>query len=209
MSSVSNVLLAEPAAEPADEPEAPTPEEIISKMSPEDLEGLQSLQNLTLSLGIPTTKTILRFLIDSSDQEPADKNQAYAFVETLSPITEIGCMELKYQTPQKTQKVSYMLIDECAKNYDVVAELDKIKKDINPDKWQEVLHNASMIVFYCRIVYAKLVQGNIEQIQKWFRRSAGDRCDDIAVLHVDPTNNTLYCKLLENYPKRVGIHIRD
>ena len=188
--------------------EEPTPEEIKSKIPAEDMEGLQDLHNLTLSIGIPITKKNLHYLIDISQLEKAEKISAAAFVAALSPITEVGCMKIEHKSVTDTAvKTNYMLFDECAKDYELGKELDKIKNDIAADRWPEVLHHASMLVFYCRIVYSKLVRENLGQIQKWFRRDASDKCEDIIILKVDPTNTTLYCDLLVDYPKRVGIRI--
>ena len=213
---VPSVLIELPSADvaPTEEvEELPTLEEVKSKIPEEDMEGLQSLHNLTLSIGIPITKKILHYLIDFSQMEKTEKISAYAFVASLSPITEIGCMKIEYKSVLETQtsdlKTKYMLFDECAKDYDLGGELDKIKNEIAADKWPEVLHHASMLVFYCRIVYSKLVRENLEQIKKWFRRDAGAECEDLFILKVDPTNTTLYCEALVDYPKRVGIRICD
>lgn len=210
---VPSVLIELPSADVAPVEELPTLEEVKSKIPEEDMEGLQSLHNLTLSIGIPITKKILHYLIDFSQMEKTEKISAYAFVASLSPITEIGCMKIEYKSVLETQtsdlKTKYMLFDECAKDYDLGGELDKIKNEIATDKWPEVLHHASMLVFYCRIVYSKLVRENLEQIKKWFRRDAGAECEDLFILKVDPTNTTLYCEALVDYPKRVGIRICD
>jgi len=208
-----SVLIELPSADVAPIEELPTLEEVKSKIPEEDMEGLQSLHNLTLSIGIPITKKILHYLIDFSKMEKSEKISAYAFVASLSPITEIGCMKIEYKSVLETQtsdlKTKYMLFDECAKDYDLGGELDKIKNEIAVEKWPEVLHHASMLVFYCRIVYSKLVRENLEQIKKWFRREDGADCEDLFILKVDPVNTTLYCEALVEYPKRVGIRVCD
>ena len=193
---------------------APTPEteakaqEFIEKIgaTTEDREGLLSLQNLTLSMGLPAARACFRMMLDANDANAAVRDWAEREIAAFSPVTEVGCIQVDYfDRLSGRSAVARVLLDECPRDHDLGAEIAKLRPRVDDEKWVEVVKHISMLVHLGRSVYAQVAERSKPLIRRIYGRRADHACADEMKLGVDSRNTTLFVD--PRWPVRIGIYI--
>jgi len=201
----------EPIVSPEMEQKA---QEFINKIGANetDREGLQSLQNLTLSMGLPAARASFKFMLDaapatSPQRDKVIKKEALKEIENFSPITEVGCMQIDfYNNETKRPDRAYLLLDECSRDHNLTAELIKLRRVVSEEKWLEVVKHMSMLVHLGRSVYSQVAAKHKPLIRRIFNRPADHDCADMLQLGVDSRNTTLFVD--PKWPRRIGIFMK-
>lgn len=176
--------------------------EDILKNRPQDAAGLRDLQNLSLSMGLPATRSLFRHMLAASEAPAAVKLEAARAVADLSPVSEVGCMKVDYTDSMSGQPaVAYLLLGACDKNHDMARQINKLKPFIGEDKWAEILRHLSMLMYFGRNVYAN----SAKQLRETIASLDIGPVEDFLEARVDVENSTLY--LCAGWPRRVGIYI--
>lgn len=176
--------------------------EDILKNRPQDAAGLRDLQNLSLSMGLPATRSLFRHMIAASDASAAVKLEVSRAVAGLSPVSEVGCMKVDYVDKLNGQPaVAYLLLGACDKNHDMVRQINKLKPFIGDDKWAEILQHLSMLMYFGRNVYAN----SAKQLRESIASLNIGPVEDFLEAKVDAESSTLY--LCAGWPRRIGIFI--
>ena len=175
-----------------------------------DREGLQDLQNLSLSMGLPTARACFRAML-AANASPATSHKYYKEamrqIANFSPVTEIGCMRVDFfNTSTNRADVAYMVLDECAADHDLGAQIVKLRTHVADEKWPEVVKHMSMLIHLGRSIYSQIAEKEKPLIRKIFSRPAAHDCADLLKLGVDSRNTTLFVD--PRWPQRVGIFIR-
>ena len=177
-----------------------------------DREGLQSLQNLTLSMGLPAARASFKFMLDaapstSPQRDKVIKKEALKEIEDFSPITEVGCMQIDFfNNETRRPDRAYLLLDECSRDHNLTAELIKLRRVVDEDKWLEVVKHMSMLVHLGRSVYSQVASQHKPLIRRIFNRPADHDCADMLQLGVDSRNTTLFVD--PKWPRRIGIFMK-
>ncbi len=187
----------------------PTPEMIAAarakaeEMVKENEEGLRDLQNLTLSMGLPAVRALYRHMVEASGLRGAAKKNALREIDDFSPVTEVGCMKVDFHDRVSNRgRVAYLLVDQCPKDHDLTAQIEKLRPLCADDKWPEVVKHLSMLVHITRSVYNQVSRAHEPLLAKL----APDHKADFLDLKVDMSNTTMF---LDAYgPTRIGIFIK-
>jgi hypothetical protein len=146
-------------------------------------------------------------MIEASGIRGAEKKKALRAVAALSPVTEIGCMQVDFfNRASGSSDVAYLVLDRCPPGHDLGAQLDKLKRVVSEEKWPEVIRSLSMLVNIGRAVYAQTARDNIDLIRQIWGFAAEDLCTKYLDMQVDKSNTTLF--LDAGWPGRVGIFVR-
>jgi hypothetical protein len=181
-------------------------EEILKGMSQTDADGLKDLQNLTLSLGLPSARATFRHMIVASGVAGQKKNAAMQFVADLSPLTEVGCHRIDF-TNQKSgvPDVAYIRIFQCPKPHNLGNQLDKMKGIVPAAHWPELMKSISSLIQTARNVYGTLTRQNLPFIRSLFKLAEDDPCADYIDYKVDMALSNLYIN--DKWPNRIGVFI--
>jgi len=181
-------------------------QQMLEEMGGDEAAGLRDLQNLTLSMGLPSTRAVFRQMIKAADVRGKTKAAAMAEIVDFSPVTEVGCMKIDFfnQLSRKPD-AAYLLLDQCPKTHDLGAQLEKLKSVVPAEKWAEVLKHLSMLIHIGRSVYGNIARQRLPLIRKIFGLGPDDKCDKYLDLQVDRANTTLY--LDADWPHRIGIFV--
>lgn len=196
-------VAAEPTAEEMEAAQARARE--MLEENPEMREGFRDLQALTLVMGLPATRALLRQMVTRSGIRGAKKGDSLRAIRELSEYNQHGCMQVDfYNLQQGGMDVAYLMVDECPRTHNLDLQLGKIRDLVRPDVFAQIIKHLSALVFTVRTVYAKLVSDQIPLLQTFW----GEKADLTPYLNlkVDPANTTLW--LVEDWPTRVGIFIR-
>ena len=193
--------------------EAPSAETVMAardkaqELLRNNMEGLKDLQNLTLSMGLPSTRAIFRDMIRGAGLRGIAKDDAMKAVVDFSPVTEVGCLKVDFHN-RKTGKgdVAYLLLDQCPRTHNVGKQLDKLKPLVAEAKWPEVLQQLGSLIFMGRSVYGQVARKHLDLIRKIKGLPADDPCTAFLDLQVDMATSTLFVN--PDSPNRVGIYIR-
>ena len=196
-------------------PSAVTPEveerarEFIARtgMDASDREGLLHMQNLTLSMGLHTARACFRAMLDANNITGAARAAAEREITAFSPVTEIGCMRVDFFNMLTAgPDVAYLVLEQCPAGHNLSAQMHKLHRLVDGDKWIEVLKHLSMLVHLGRSVYNQIAQQNLPLLRRIYKRGAGDACADLMQLGVDSRNTTLFVD--PRWPMRVGIFVK-
>lgn len=169
---------------------------------------LANLRNFNYSLALPAIRLLFRHMIKAAHIRGGPKAEAIAAIRDLSPVTEIGCLKIDFFNRTKgAADAMYLLLGECPRGHNFDAQLAKLRPHVTAEKWPEIQHHMSVLVYNCRQIYAKFAADNQPLIRKIFGLPPDDACSPYLTLHVDVANTTLY--LDESWPNRIGIFIRD
>ena len=173
----------------------------------EDAVGLQHLQDLTTSIGLPAARESFEAMLDANRVNPKLRAEALREIKAFSPISEIGCMQVDFfNMITAAPGTAYLVLDKCPANHDLGAELKRLKTIVDADKWVEVIKHLSMMVYLGRSVYSKIAEANRPLLRRIFGRDAQHDCADLMTLGVDSRNTTLFVN--PRWPVRVGIFVR-
>ncbi|NBP86347.1 MAG: hypothetical protein EBU23_15095, partial [Mycobacteriaceae bacterium] len=174
--------------------------------TPEDREGLQSLQNLSLSMGLPAARACFRMMLEANDAAPPLRAWANRQIDGFSPVTEVGCLQVDYfDAAARKPAVARILLEECDRDHDFGAQLGALRARVSADKWAEVIKHVSMLVHLGRSVYSQLADANRPLIRKIYGRPDTHDCAAEMKLGVDSRNTTLFVD--PRWPRRIGIFI--
>ncbi len=183
-------------------------DELLSKVSDNDKKGLMDLQNLSLSMGLPAARATFMAMVEAANLKGKKKTKICNMIRSLSPVTEIGCMQVDFCDKNTgAARVLYMVLEECPRDHDFGAELNKLQPHTTEEKWSEVLKHLSMLVYLGRKTYGDIAKNNVGVIREIFGLPDSDLCTEYLQYQVDPANTTLYVK--PDWPVRIGIFIRD
>lgn len=181
--------------------------ELASKMTPDDVEGLRDLQNLTLAMALPAVREIFKQMIAKARLGNESAAEAYKEVEAFSPITEFGCMRVDFHNKTTNRPdIAYLSLKKCKADYNFDQEINKLRKLVAEDKWPNVLTHLSMLVYIGRSVYGQISRLHAPLLRRIFRLPAADPCTNYIDLKVDGVNTTLYVD--KNDTWRIGIFIQ-
>jgi hypothetical protein len=181
--------------------------EMLTTMSSDDEAGLKDLQNLTLSMGLPSTRSMFQFMIENSKLRGVAKKDAIQAVADFSPVSESGCMKVDFFNQARgAPDIAYLVLHKCPRDHDLEAQLNKLKPHVLAEKWAEVTRSLSMLIYIGRSVYGQIARANLGLIRDIHGAAADDPCTDYLDLKVDVENTTLY--LDASWPSRIGIYIR-
>jgi len=184
--------------------------QLLDKMeaTQEDAEGVRSLQNLTLSIGLPAARECFYAMLNANAVSPALRASATREIKAFSPITEVGCMRVDFFNMITAKAdVRYLVLEKCPSDHNLGAELHKLKSIVDGDKWVEVVKHLSMLVYLGRSTYAQLAALNKPLLRRIYKRADDDECADLMALGVDSRNTTLFVN--PRWPVRVGIFVRS
>jgi len=174
--------------------------------TPEDREGLQSLQNLSLSMGLPAARACFRMMLEANAAGAPLRAWANRQIDAFSPVTEVGCLQVDYfDTIVSKPAVARILLEECDRDHDFGAQLGALRARVSPEKWVEVIKHVSMLVHLGRSVYAQLAEANRPLIRKIYGRPASHDCAAEMKLGVDSRNTTLFVD--PRWPRRIGVFV--
>lgn len=211
--ALAGTTFSEPSASASDA--AVTPEieararEFISRtgIDASDREGLLHMQNLTLSMGLHTARSCFRAMLDANAVSGAMRAAAEREIAAFSPVTEVGCMRVDFfNMITAGPDAAYLVLETCPPNHDLSAQLHKLHRLVDGDKWIEVLKHLSMLVHLGRSVYNQIAQQNLPLLRRIYKRGADDDCADLLQLGVDSRNTTLFVD--PRWPERVGIFVK-
>ena len=172
-----------------------------------DREGLIHMQNLTLSMGLHSARACFRAMLDANAVVGAARAAAEKEITAFSPVTEIGCMRVDFfNMITAAPDTAYLVLDKCPAAHDLSAQLNKLHRLVDSDKWIEVLKHLSMLVNLGRSVYNQIAQQHKPLLRRIYRRDAANSCDDLLHLGVDSRNTTLFVD--PRWPERVGIFVK-
>lgn len=181
--------------------------QIAREMGPEAKAGLQDLQNLTISIGLPAARSAFTYMISCSKASKSVKQAALQTLANVSPITETGCMQVDfYNQVTKAPDIAYLLLDKCGIDHKLGEQLEKLQALTLPEKWPVVIKHLSMIIFIGRQVFNQITRMNLPTIRKLFKLADDDPCTEYLDFKVDTSNTTLYIK--PEWAERVGIFIK-
>lgn len=177
---------------------------LAQTMRQEDVEGLKDIQNHMIAMGLPAARALLRQLVEATTAAGSPSRQgALAAIAELSPVTEVGCMRIDFHDRTKNRaNTAYLTIEECPRDHNLDAQLNKLRNRCAEARWPEVLRSLSRLVFFARMVYAqstKLLAARDDP-------AVAGLVSGHEVAAVDPANTTLY--LDESWPTRAGIFVR-
>lgn len=171
-------------------------------------EGLKDLRALTLTMGMPSARKILKQLIDFGIAPDPVKQSLRDAVDRISPeMKEHGCQEITFfnKAKGKEDKI-YLVADECDANHDLTAQLNKMAPHIPVARRPEINHHISVLVYIVRSVFAKVVKENESLLKDILRYVPSSERLNINALQVDPRNTTLCFH--PHTPRRVGIFVK-
>ena len=172
----------------------------------EDREGLRSLQNLTLSMGLPTARACFRAMLEANSASAAVRAWATREIAAFSPVTEVGCMQVDYfDKTAGRPATAHLVLDECPRDHDLGAQLARLRSRVNEEKWVEVIKHVSMLVHLGRSIYAQIAERSKPLIRRIYGRPADHDCAAEMQLGVDSRNTTLFVD--PRWPTRVGIFV--
>lgn len=176
-------------------------------MDASDREGLIHMQNLTLSMGLHTARACFRAMLDANAVAGAARAAAEREITAFSPVTEVGCMRVDFFNMLTAgPDTAYLVLEQCPPNHDLSAQLHKLHRLVDGDKWLEVLKHLSMLVNLGRSVFNQIAQQNLPLLRRIYKRGSGDACADLLHLGVDSRNTTLFVD--PRWPVRVGIFVK-
>ena len=179
--------------------------QLVAGADEDSIAGLRDLQNLTLSMGLPAARALFRHMVDAAGVQGAARPLLMAEIRAFSPVTEVGCMQVDFTGTDGAPGVAYLLLDQCPREHDLGAQLDKLQARVPDKKWPEVLKHLAALLAIGRRVYADLARQQLPLIRRIFGAPAGDPCSPMLALRVDPANTTLY--LDPDWPLRVGLFV--
>jgi hypothetical protein len=181
--------------------------DILQNLSGGEREGLNDLQNLTLSMGLPAARATFQFMIAAANLRGAAKKDALCAVAEFSAVTEVGCIKVDFfnQTSGK-HDIAYLVLDKCPRDHNLGVQLDNLKVHVSDDKWPEVIRSISMLIHIGRVVYGQVARNNLDLIRRIHGYTPDDPCTKYLDLLVDRENTTLF--LEPSWPSRIGIFIR-
>lgn len=178
--------------------------EQLQQLARENPDGLRDMQNLTLTMGLPLTRAVFRQMVAAAGKRGKAKRAALAEIEALSPLTEVGCVEVSYRAVATgAPGVAYLRLAACPRGHDLGAQLDKLRLCVSEDGWKTVLQHLSALVCLGRSIYRTVALQKLDLIRGLFGLAADDGCERYLSLQVDPANTTLY--LDPAWPDRIGI----
>jgi hypothetical protein len=171
--------------------------DLIKEQGPEFLEGAREMQTLAVSIGMTACKFFLNQIINHTSYSDEKKTELRERVANFYGDLGRGCLTVN------TSPVFYVVLEPCGKDHSFDNEINKIKSSVPDERWPEVLHFLSVIVFLGRNVYRQVAT----QVPDLFTpiRAGIALSDDLTYVHVDTTNTTLY--LVEDWTERIGIKI--
>ena len=181
--------------------------ELLTTMSSNDEAGLKDLQNLTLSMGLPSTRSMFQCMIENSNLRGVAKKDAIRAVADFSPVSESGCTTVDFfNQVSGAPDIAYLVLHKCPRDHNLEAQLNKLKPHVLAEKWAEVTRSLSMLIYIGRSVYGQIARANLGLIRDIHGAAADDPCTDYLDLKVDVENTTLY--LDASWPSRIGIYVR-
>lgn len=176
-------------------------------MDASDREGLIHMQNLTLSMGLHTARACFRAMLDANAVAGAARAAAEQEITAFSPVTEVGCMRVDFFNMLTAgPDTAYLVLEQCPPNHNLSAQLHKLHRLVDSEKWIEVLKHLSMLVHLGRSVFNQIAQQNLPLLRRIYKRGAGDACADLLHLGVDSRNTTLFVD--PRWPVRVGVFVK-
>lgn len=173
----------------------------------EDAEGLRSLHNLTMAIGLPAARESFKAMVEANNLTGARRSAALREIAAISPITEVGCMQVDYfNMITATAGRAYLVLDVCPAKHDLGAELKKLRDVVDGEKWVEVVKHMSMMVYLGRTAYTQMAGEQRPLLRRIYGRADNDPCDDLMKLGIDSRNTTMFVD--PRWPTRVGIFVR-
>lgn len=181
-------------------------EKLASEVTPEMAAGLRDLQNLALSVGLPSVRHILRHMIIASGKRGAAKAALLKGVAEMSEITEAGCLRVEYVSRvTRRPEAAYFRMDQCPRLHNLDKQLDKIRATAPEEKMAECMKHLGSLVWKVRDVYHRAIAQALPLVRQIFDLAADDPCTAYLDLRVDMANTTLYVN--DTWPNRIGIYI--
>jgi hypothetical protein len=180
--------------------------EMLQEMNAPD-SGLKDMQNLTLSIGLPTARAAFLYMIRAANIRGAAKAKAIAAISDFSPVTEVGCMKVDFfNTTTGKKDIAYLVLDECPKHHNLGRQLDRMKEHVADDAWPKIVKHLSMLIHIGRSVYGNVARKNLTLIRSIFGLAEDDPCEKYLDFQIDRENTTLF--LDAEWPTRAGIYLR-
>jgi hypothetical protein len=155
----------------------------------------EDLQKQILAMGYPSTRIMLLALVKYFNKEYMIND-----IENLFSITEIGCLKIDYINITTNEKECMLVyIKECDKDHDLSNEIDKLKNNVDKDKWDSVLKSLSFLILLIRSIYNTVYENNIDLIRNII---SDNYLSMYNKLQVDIINTTLYLPYIDT---RLGI----
>jgi len=181
--------------------------QMLNELGDEGAEGIQDLQNLYLSIGLPTARNMFLGMIKAANLRGAAKQDAMTALTKFSPVSEVGCMKVDFFNSSTNSKdAAYLLLDKCTKTHNFDTQVSRIKPHIPEESWNVVIKHLSMLIHIGRSVYGQIARKNIALIRTIFSLPEDDPCEQYLDLQVDGDNTTLF--LDADWPSRAGIFIK-
>ena len=180
-----------------------------SEILKEDEAGARDLHNLTLSMGLHAVRQTFHFMVDAFGENNTGKKHNSSMrkkhareISQIHKVTEIGCMNVEYNTSQGKKK-AYIRLDKCDIDHNLDTQLNKIRPFISDEKWPELIRHISVLVFFGRSTYSNMSRLHSDLIKKIL--CTDDNIDQYYEYKIDMTNTTLF--VLPEYKYRIGIFI--
>ena len=160
---------------------------------------MEGLSKQVLALGFPSVRIMLYAMANHFDKAYVSPR-----IEEICHVQEIGCINVEYfnKTTEKDETV-IIVLKECKSDHNLTEQLDKLRINIDEDKWSKVLKNISSMLFVARSLYASIYKSNLDLIGEIV---GVDNISNYNTLIVDVTNTTLY---LPNIDDRIGIYLEQ
>lgn len=178
--------------------------EALKNMSEEEKAGMRDFHLLTMSMGIPVVRIILKNLV-MMKVAPEAREEIIDRISKLFPqVNDHGCMKVDYfNTTDEAPATTYIMLDECPIDHNFDVQLDRLKCHVAPKKWPEIIQHISVLIQIGRSIYSQITRVESELL----RQICGEDYNDYLDLKIDRKNTTLY--LNESWLVRIGIFIRD
>ena len=182
-------------------------QQMLNEMKGGDADGIRDLKNLTLSMGLPSTRALFRQMITASGVRGQVKSDAQREVAEFSPVTEVGCMKVDFfnKTTGRAD-IAYLLLDQCPKTHNLGDQLDRLKVHVSDEKWPEVLRHLSMLVHIGRSVFGQTARQHLDLIRRLFGLAPDADCAKYIDVQIARENTTFFIDA--DWPNRVGLYVR-
>jgi hypothetical protein len=177
-----------------------------------DSVGADEMGKLTFAIGLPAPRIIISLMIEASSATPSRKKTwNRRLEEACGGIKETGCIKIDFHdTINNKKNTAYLVLEECGKNHDMGAQLDKIYTRIQPEKKEDVVGHISMLIHLGQKVYHQVASKMSTVLSEIVEETAPSSPDggpfDPNALHVDPANTTLHIKSPHEL-RRVGLYV--
>lgn len=152
-----------------------------------------------LAMGFPSARIMLLALTGHFVKEHSKIEEYRQKIEEICHIQEVGCLKIDYN-----ENSAFIFLKECKKDHDLSKQVDKLKNQMDPEKWKKVLESLSAVILLVRNIYTSIYDHNLDLIGSIVAEN--DDVKKYRILQVDPSNTTLF---LPNVDDRIGIFIEN